>query len=179
MMRYLLLSVIIVFSFIACRQSVKGENGVNYKSAVQYNDYIINRQTRLVKQVLDINRIADLSIDSAELILTQSSNDAKKMIAEIQGMPAYKGDSALRDAAAKMFIFYIDLFENDYMDIFHILKKGKENISADDKEEFNRIIESINKKEEGLEKAFHHAQKNFAEKNRMKLIQNKAQQDIE
>ncbi len=179
MMRYLLLSVIIVFSFIACRQSVKGENGVTYKSAVQYNDYIINRQTKLVKQVLEINKIADQSLDSAGSFLNKSVNDAKKMIAEIRGMPAYKGDSALRDAAAKMFAFYIDLFENDYLHVFHILKKGKENISAEDKEEFNRIIESINKKEEGLEKAFHHAQKNFAEKNRMKLIQNKAQQDIE
>ena len=179
-MRYLLLSVMIVVGFAACKQSsVKGSNGVTYKSPVEYNDYIVNRQTDLMKKVLEFGKIADISLDSAEAMLKKSVRDAEKMIAEIKGMPPYKGDSALRDAAASSFAFYKKVFEKDYVDILNIRKKGQENITEDDVTEANRIVDKISKEEEVLDKTFHNAQKDYAEKHKMKLMNNKVQKDIE
>lgn len=178
-MRYLLLSVIVVFGFIACNQPIKGKNGVIYKSAAQYNDYIIHRQNDLIKKIEEFGAVADTNVDSAETMLDQSTKEVEKMIIELQGMPAFKGDSALRDAAANSFSFYKQLFDNEYRAVLKIRKKRKENITEDDTEEVNKVVQDINKQEERFEKALHNAQKNFAEKNKMRLIPNKAQEENE
>jgi hypothetical protein len=178
-MRYLLLSLIIVFSLIACKQFVKGKNGITYNSPKKYNNYIINRQTSLMKQVLEINIIAAKNIDSAEAMRTRSVKDIDNMIIEIKGMPPFNGDSALRDAATESFTFYKQLFENDYKIVLNIRKKTEAETTQEEEDEVSRIVENINKKEESLDKAFHHAQKNFAEKNKMELITNQIQKDFE
>ena len=50
------------------------------------------------------------------------------------------------------------------MDILNIRKKGEENITEEDVAEANKIVEKITKEEEVLDKAFHNAQKDFADK---------------
>lgn len=178
-MRYLLFTAILVFCLAACNKPVKGKNGVTYKSAVQYNDYIVNRQTNLMKNVLDFSKIADANLDSAEIMLKKYVRQAEEMIDEIKGMPPYKGDSALRDAATRSFIFYKKIFENDYVDILTIRKKGADNITEEDVAEANRIVDKIGREEEVFDKAFHTAQNDYATKNKMKLMDNKVQKDID
>lgn len=178
-MRYLFLSVLIIAGMTACKQSAKGKNGVTYKSASEYNDYIVNRQTALMKNVLAFGKIADENLDSAETMLNQAVKNAAVMIEEIKGMPPFKGDSSLRDAAVTSFSFYKRVFEKDYHDILTIRKKGQENITQEDIEEANRIVENITKEEEGIDKAFQAAQREYASKNNMRLMDNKAQKDLE
>jgi len=175
-MRFFLV-IIVVICLIACQQSVKGKNGVTYKSAVSYNDYIINRQTKLMKNVVEFGKMIDTYPDSAQVIIEKSAIEVEKIIDEVKGMPPYKGDSALRDVAVQSFIFYKKLFEKDYPAVLAIRKKGQENITSDEAIEYNRILENISKEEEVLEKAFHNAQQEYAEKNNMKLIDNKEQKD--
>lgn len=179
-MRYLFFSVILFSVISSCKQSsVKGKNGVTYKNAIEYNDYIVNRQTKMMKSVVEFGKVADISLDSAGLMLKQSVRDAEKMIAELKGMPPYKGDSALRDAAIASFSFYKKVFEKDYVDILNIRKKGQENITEEDVAEANRIVEKISKDEEVLDKAFQNAQKDYATKNKMKLVNNSAQKELQ
>ena len=45
------------------------------------------------------------------------------MINDIKGMPAFKGDSSLRDAAVNIFGFYKKIFDNDYRDVIHLRKE--------------------------------------------------------
>ena len=48
MKKYLLLLTSIVLLLTSCKnESSKGANGVTYKTAVEYNDYIVARQTTL------------------------------------------------------------------------------------------------------------------------------------
>ena len=105
--------------------------------------------------------------------------EADKMIEEIKGMPPYKGDSALRDAAVSSFSFYKRVFGKDYMDILEIKKKGPENITEEDMQQANAIVEKISKEEEGYDKRFHEAQQRYADKNNMKLADNKMQKEID
>ena len=180
MKKYLLLLTSIVLLLTSCKnESSKGANGVTYKTAVEYNDYIVNRQTKMMKSVVEFGKVADISLDSAGLMLKQSVRDAEKMIAELKGMPPYKGDSALRDAAIASFSFYKKVFEKDYVDILNIRKKGQENITEEDVAEANRIVEKISKDEEVLDKAFQNAQKDYATKNKMKLVNNSAQKELQ
>ncbi|HMK27176.1 MAG TPA: hypothetical protein VK483_14185 [Chitinophagaceae bacterium] len=169
---------ILVFSIIACNQPVKGRNGVTYKSAVQYNDYIVGRQTKLMQHILDFSKAANNSLDSAEKMLAEYINETAQTVEDIKGMPAYKGDTSLRDAAARSFSFYKNVFQNDYTRIIQIRKKGEE-MTNEDVEEMQRIVDKITREEEGFDKSFHNAQKRFADKNNMKLAENEMQKKFE
>jgi hypothetical protein len=178
-MRYVsIVIIVLVCSFIACNQPVKGRNGVSYKSAVQYNDYIVSRQTTLMQHVLDFAKAAETNLDSAERMLTKYTDETAKTVEEIKGMPAYKGDTSFREAAARSFNFYKDVFQNDYTRIIHIRKKG-DKMTNEDIEEMKKIVEKITRVEEGVDKSFHNAQKNFADKNNIKLMENEMQKKIE
>ncbi len=177
-MRKFLIALLLGSVLIACKQSVKGKNGVSYSSAVQYNDYIVDRQTKLMKNVLEFGKMSDSQMDTADAALRRYANQAETMIGELKGMPAYKGDSALRDAAVRSFTFYKRVFETEYMDLLKIRQKGQENITPDDVAEANRIVESISKEEESFDAAFKKAQENYAERNHMKLKNNSLQDDL-
>ncbi len=165
-----ILAGLLLLTFAACNKPVTGKNGVTYKTPAQYNDYIVNRQTELMRKVSDFGVALGTDIDSASTMLDGFTRQTSTMIDEIRGMPAYKGDSSLREAAIRSFSFYKRVFEEDYMDIINIRKK--EELSPDDASEIQRIIKKITREEEGLDKAFHNAQNDFAKKNNMKLREN-------
>ncbi len=169
---------ILVCGIISCSQPAKGRNGVIYKSAVQYNDYIISRQTKLMQHVLDFSKAAENDLDSAKKMLDEYTNETARSVEEIKGMPVYKGDSSLRDAAARSFSFYKNVFQNDYSRIITIRKKGAD-MTSEDIDEMKKIVDKITRDEEGFDKAFHNAQKNFADKNHMKLMENEMQEKFD
>jgi hypothetical protein len=178
-MRKLFFFLICTVAMIACKQSVKGKNGVTYDSAVKYNDYIVERQTSLMKNVLEFGNMTDSEWDSAESYLRRYALQAEGMIRDIKGMPPYKGDSALRDAAVNSFTFYKKIFEQDYLDLVRIRMKGEDNITPEDVTEANRIVDKVGKEEEVFDDAFRRAQEDFADKNRMKLMDNKMQKEVD
>lgn len=172
-----LLLFVLVIAIVACNKPVKGPNGVTYKSAVQYNDYIVGRQSTLIKNVLKFGEVAQTSLDSAGLMLDGFIKDTDKMIDEIKGMPAWKGDTTLRNAAVRSFSFYKRVFEKDYRRILELRKDetaGEEAIT-----EINNIVDNISKEEEQYDKTFHNAQRDFATKNKMKLVENELQKKID
>ncbi len=169
------LAVILVL--FACNKPVKGPNGVTYKNAVAYNDYIVGRQNILIKNVLKFGEAAQVNLDSAEALLNKFIPETEKMITELKGMPAWKGDTTLRSAAVKSFTFYKRVFEQDYRRILEIRKN--ENATGEDIVEMNDIVDKISKEEEKFDKDFHNAQKDFAQKNKMKLIENDLQKKID
>jgi len=77
---YLLKRIALLFLFIAvfiaCNNPVKGRNGVVFKNPADYNDYIISRQTILIKNILDLGKKADSDVDSAYGMLDSYTNDA-------------------------------------------------------------------------------------------------------
>jgi hypothetical protein len=176
-MKRIFFFLLMAVSFIACKQSVKGTNGVTYKSPVQYNDYIVGRQTNLMKKFIDFSKVSQINLDSAEKMLDGYIIEMSTMIDEIKGMPPYKGDSSLRDAAVRTFGFYKKIFENDYKQIIRLNKDG-ESITEEESAKVNSIVDDISKEEEKLDKAFHNAQKEFASKNNMKLMENTMQKKV-
>jgi len=177
-MRYIASLLVLSLMIISCSQPVKGPNGVVYKNAVEYNDYIIGRQTLIIKKVMDFIKVSETDLDSARNMLTVYSGDLDGIISEIKGMPAWKGDTTLRDAAINSFRFYKKIFDKDYKRLIDIRKSG----AAETEEgvtEMNTIVEDITKEEDALDKDFHNAQKDFATKNKMKLTENDMQKKID
>ena len=178
-MRYFLAATIIAMALIGCKSyPPKGANGVVYKSAVEYNDYIVSRQTSLMKNIMHFTEVAQKDLDSAELVLDKYVRETGTMITEIKGMPPYKGDSTLRDAAAGIFGFYKKIFDKDYRDILHI-RKGEDGASADADAAIEKIVKSIEEEEKGYDSRFQGAQKSFARKNNMKLVENEMQKEFD
>ena len=177
-MKKLFLPLIVAIAALgACNKPVKGDNGVSYKNAVEYNDYIVLRQTDLMRKVVEFGETAQTDIDSAASLLSSYSRDTEKMIDEIRGMPAFKGDTALRNAAVNSFSFYKRVFEEDYMDIINIRRKG--DLTQDDVDEMERIVKKIEREEKVLDDAFQAAQKSFAKENNMRLRENEMQKEME
>lgn len=176
--------IILLAGFISfsCNPGVKGENGVTYKSAIQYNDYIVNRQTTIIRDVLDFSKTNNL--DSAESKLKRFISKTDDVIEEIRGMPPYRGDVALRDAAVRYFNFFKRVFEQDYTEYLRLRRKLED--PDEDATEIRKaqsdiqgIINKVTKEEEGYDKDFHNAQERYAQKNNMKLTENKIQKEIE
>jgi len=170
--------IIIATCFMACNQPVKGRNGEVYKSASQYNDYIVSRQTTIMKKVVDFVQVSQTDLDSAEKMLDKYITDIDRIISDIQAMPPYKGDSTLRDAAVGSFSFYKKIFGNEYKQLINIRRSGEAE-TEEGAAEMEKIVEFITKEEEKYDKAFHNAQKDFADKNNMRLTENEMQKKID
>lgn len=177
-MKKILFVLLLGTGFIACKESPKGANGVTYKSPVQYNDYIVGRQTTLMKNIVDFSKASQIDLDSAEKMLNGYIIETTTMIKEIKGMPPYKGDSSLRDAAIQTFGFYRQVFEDDYKQIIKLNKTG-ESITEEGATKVNNIVEDITRREEKLDKAFHNAQSEFARKHNMRLTENSMQKKVD
>ena len=177
-MKKILFILLLGAGFIACKESPKGANGVTYKSPVQYNDYIVGRQTTLMKNIVAFSEASQINLDSAEKMLDRYVIETSTMIKEIKGMPAYKGDSSLRDAAIQTFGFYKQVFEDDYKQIIQLNKDG-ENITEDGVAKLNNIVEDISRREEKLDKVFHNAQSAFAREHNMRLTENSMQKKLD
>ena len=179
MKKYLLLLTSIVLLLVSCKnETPKGANGVTYKSAVEYNDYIVARQTTLMKNIMKFISVAENDLDSAENMLDGYVKETGTMVNEIKGMPAFKGDSSLRDAAVNIFGFYKKIFDNDYRDFIH-LRKEQDGTSQDIEDRIQAIVKKIEEEEKGFDARFQSAQKDFARKNKMKLIENEMQKEMD
>lgn len=178
-MKKLLMIAGLLALLTACNDAPpKGANGVVYKSAVQYNDYIVNRQTTLVKRVLEFGKIAGTDLDSASRYLGTVEKEAAVMLEELKGMPPYKKDSALRDAAIRSFTFYKRVLADDYR---RIIETGtRPGITPEESEkEINGIVENLSEEEDKLDKVFQQAQRDFARKHNMRLQENSIQKQID
>jgi hypothetical protein len=162
---------------VACNEPVKGRDGQVYKSASEYNDYIVGRQTTIMKNVMDFVEVSQTNLDSAEKMLDVYIVDLDRIIGQIRDMPAYKGDSALRDAAIASFSFYKKIFGNDYKQLIAIRNSGRAE-TQEGQDEMNKIVENITREEEKYDREFHNAQRSFADKNNMKLRENEMQDKI-
>ena len=177
-MKKFIVLFIAVTTFIACKESVKGENGVVYKNPAEYNDYIVTRQTSLISKILEISKVAQTDLEKADSLLTIYEKQTTVLINEIKGMPAYKGDSSLKSAALKSFTFYKRVFSDDYKKLIEIRKEGGDQ-TEEGVAEMNRIVENLSKEEGELDKTFQGAQRDFASKHKMRLQENEIQKKID
>jgi hypothetical protein len=163
-----ILPLIIAVVFTACDQSVKGRNGEIYRSATDYNNYIIERQKKVSGYIISFYSQLNKNPDSARIVLEKGLAFANKSLDEIKNMPSYKDDSSFRHSAINSFVFYKRLFESDYLVILSLHNKGA-GITENDPQAEQKILDKIIKDEDQIDKDLHNRQRDFAEKNHMKL----------
>lgn len=167
--------MVVAIGFMACNSPEKGENGVTYKTPVEYNDYIIGKQTILLEKIMKFADAAKVDLDSADKLLDKYALEATDVLKDIKGMPGFRKDTTFRQAAVNSFTFYKKAFTNYYKDIVRIRKEAADDADA----QIDKVLEKLTVEEERVDKAFHNAQEDFATKNKMKLMENKMQKDID
>jgi hypothetical protein len=177
-MRIVCLITFLLIIVSACQHPPKGRNGVVYKNAVEYNDYIISRQNNVIKKIIEFSKLSGTGLDSANELLDNYARETAKLIVELQGMPPYKKDSVFRDAAISNFKFYKKVFEGDYKELLALRKRDDLDMEELQKE-LDAITERITIEEEKLDKQFHKAQSGFAKDNNIKLTENSLTKELE
>jgi len=174
-MKKLVLVLFVVVGFMACNSPEKGANGVTYKTPVEYNDYIIGKQTILLERIMKFADAAKVNLDSADKLLDKYSAEAEVMIKDIKGMPGFRKDTTFREAAVNSFTFYKKAFDDYYKKIIQIRKEG----AADADDQLDKVLEKLTAEEKRVDYAFRINQQSFAAKNKMKLKENSMQKDID
>ena len=153
--------------FTACTPPVKGKNGVTYKSAIQYNDYIIDKQSVVIDLIDGFNESSDSSIAGISSFIDDAVAKINKIIADVEGMPEWRSSPVLRDKAVTMFKEYKSMFAVSYKRMLAISGDGE--ITTQEEKELKDIDVEIERDVTAVEDAFLIAQKEYASKNNMKL----------
>ncbi len=155
-----------------------GANGVTFKDAVAYNDYIIKHQSGIITHILSVADMMSKDLNAAETMLDKGVLITDSALVAVKGMSDFKGDSVFRNRAVANFQFYRKLFTADYRKIVSINKKGEEATAANIAE-LEALQASIEAEETELDKRLNNAQTDFAKKNKMPLLENEVQKKID
>jgi hypothetical protein len=144
-----------------------------FETAVEYNDYIIDEQIKIGKEIQKFNDIFTESSDTNIIHKSRIAimNQADSSVKLVKLMQPYKGDTVLNKAAISLFTFYAKMATNEYtrlLQIYHNTKLSNEEI----KKQLGEIITTITEAEKVVDKNFSDAQTAFAAKHGIKMVEN-------
>ncbi len=163
--------------FYACKDPLRAKDGTIFKTPADYNEYIIGRQTKVIRNIIDLGNRIEVSPDTAYALLDRFTAETDSVMGDIKGMPPFRSDSAFRDAAIRSFAFYKTLFNEHYRRILKIRMRG-DDATEEGVSELMEVMEKIKREEEMLDKQLHNAQTEFATKYEMKMRPSAIQKEI-
>ncbi|HVG11630.1 MAG TPA: hypothetical protein VM843_01445 [Flavisolibacter sp.] len=170
---------LLLTSLSSCtNSSSKGNKPGHFDDAVSYNDYIIQRQGKIINHILAVASQVGTDLDSAEALLGKGVLITDSALAQVGAMAPYQGDTTFRNRALGNFHFYRRLFTSDYRKIIAINRKGETATEADI-EAIQSIQENLEAEEAELDKLLSNAQSDFAKRNKMPLLENDVQKKID
>lgn len=179
-MKTVIASVLIsTILFFSCSIPVaQGRNGARFATALEYNNYIIERQSGVINHITELGKMAETDIDATEALLNQGVALADSVLTDVKGLSDFKGDSALRNSAIAMFAFYHKVFDNDYREMITLRKKG-EALTEEDYQRLQLLQQGLVQEESERDKHFINAQHDFATRNNLRLGENALQKQID
>lgn len=170
-------ALLVSLCVVSCNAPVKGKNGVTYNTALQYNDYILNKQKDIINLIIEYSQASQNDLAKADVILDTAVATSDRYIKDIEGMPEWKGSSTFRDDALALFKFYKKTFSEDYQYIVDMQKDG--NVTKEEETKYNQLVASITSNEGRLDANMKRAQQEFANKNGFKLEKTEMQDKID
>lgn len=149
------------------------------EEALALNDLIANDQVSIVKMEEQLyNAIIDLNFIEAETIYNKLIDSLQKIQAKYEKMEPFDQDDEFRKAMINLVLTYKVVVENEYKELIKVVKKLSSFENTDEIEfndlhiKFKNLLDSIEVKIENSNNAFLNAQKVFADKYNLKLIDN-------
>ncbi len=156
---------------------VKTETETRFGSALDYNNFIVIRQTAIANLIIQFADDSKTDLSKASRTIDEAITKVDQTITDIQTMPDWNGNTVLRDNALPLFRFYKTIFSKDYKRV--IAMKKDDVISEDEKAEYNQMMERITTTESKLDTDFKTAQAEFASSNGLGVAANDMQQKID
>lgn len=174
----LILSFFALFAVATGSAQLRKTNGNDapakkFENAVDYNDYIINEQTRVGMVIKEFNAAFERSKDTLEIHTARKAiiRQADSAITRIKNLVPFKGDTSLKKNALRLFRFYSEIAGKEYRE-FVQLYFSKEKITTEISKQLQDIVADITEREKVLDANFQEAQKAFAAKYNIKLTEN-------
>lgn len=172
-MRYILIFLIGLFCIqYSCSHRTKEE-------ALALNDSIVNDQVSIVKTEEQLyNAIIALNFIEAETIYKNFLDSLQQIQTKYEKMKPFDQDDEFRKAIINLVLTYKMVVENEYKELITVVKKLSSFENTDELEfnnshvKFKNLLDSIGAKIENSNNDFLQAQKVFADKYNLKLIDN-------
>lgn len=150
-------------------QLVSVAQSPTFKTAVEYNDYIVGQQKRVFNAINEFNK----SVDSGSVRYSHSKREAivavvDDALIQLRKLPAYKGDGGLKAATIPLFEFYKTSAEVEYKEMIDLVL-GSENIDDSIMKRINQLVAQVTEKEKKFDADFAAAQQKFAVDNHFTL----------
>ena len=147
----------------------------DYDTPVKYMDVISKQQQNISKRYMSyISASAhgkrEKKIDALRSKLMDEIQEAKM---NISSLPSYKGDKNYRDTAVNFLKFYYNVMNDDYSKIINMEEIAEQ--SYDEMEAYLLLEEKVQNKLTEANKKMTEAQKQFAVKNNVNLIEGKSE----
>lgn len=155
-------------------------NSKTERSAIAYNDSIVNIQEGIIRQFLDLGNKFE-TFDSAIIYIAYQNLQevVDNSIEDISALGSFKNESYLRDAATDLFEFYKEVLNNEYKVILEVMTKGAEYITDYDTALLDSLAQVITIKEEKQDEKFSLAQEKFAKQFDVQIKENELQEEID
>ncbi len=142
-----------------------------FKSPADYNDYIVLEQAVVGNKIEDFNKaLATEQLKEAKKIHAELLGQLDVSITKIGTLGDYKGNTAFKNAAFELFVYYKMVVETDYAAVIKLVEK--EGVNDKTFGRINTIFTTIQRDEAVMYGQFDRAQKAFAEEFKMKLGEN-------
>ncbi|MBL0183605.1 MAG: hypothetical protein IPP96_15475 [Chitinophagaceae bacterium] len=161
------------------RKTTSSNAQVNkFESAVAYNDFIVNEQTKVGMAIKKFNTTFENSTDTVEIHAARIaiSRQADSAVNRMNKMVPYKGDTSLKKNAISLFGFYSKIAGKEYKQFIWIFF-SKEKTTEQKSKELQDIVNDITEREKIYDSNFLEAQKAFATKYNIKLTENEFKMD--
>lgn len=169
----------LLFVGITCSQAQQ----TNFKTAIDFNDYIVGLQDSIGYGIVAFNKIIENNTLSKSEMTTQALAQLEKIkkttrtsTAALGKVTPYKGGDALKKAALDLFNFYYKTMDVEYKQMVMLLAADAYTDAII--KELTEIQERIVNNEKGFDFEFGEAQKKFATLYHFSLDENQLEKDL-
>jgi hypothetical protein len=161
----LFFAAVIMLAISSCgSKSGSSSDKLTFSSAVDYNNYVIGQQEKIVNKMNELSDAIDAeTYDVANTKREELVKQCVTSIDSVKALDAYNSNTGFRDEAVVLFTFYKAISEKEYKEMLDILKK--KDITETDLARMNEIKEDITKRENERDGAFATAQNTFYKEN--------------
>lgn len=161
---FLILGVVAVFTMTAC--------GPTTEDAIAHNDVIVGDQKEMLE--LEDDLIVAISDDGSLSAIENAYEDyvefLEETIKKYEDMDAFDEPDTFRKAMMDLLNAFEDVAKGEYRDLIDIFSKDAEDITEQDFEDWDTLIEDIDDKEGKANDDFLDAQKKFAGEYEFELV---------
>lgn len=147
----------------------------DFSVAGEYLDYINKQQENISKRFLSYSSASahGKRAKKVEALRMKLLDEVQEARMNISGMPAFKGDKAYHDTAVNFMKLYFNVLNDDYGKIVNMEEIAEQ--SYDEMEAYLLLQEKVSEKLRDANERMRLAQKVFASKNNINLVEGKSE----